>query len=810
MMNFLNLQVLWLLPIAVVIMIVFYFRAKLARQKALKLLLGERFNDQNFVLFSPSRRALRFSLLIVAVCCLFLAIARPYWGSRLLPYASQGRDLIVVFDTSKSMLCSDIQPSRLAHAKWFVRQLASNNDTDRFGLVAFAGYAFLECPLTTDRTSFFQYVDELDTITIPVGGTNVQLALEKALNAFKAAQGNNQAIILLTDGDELDGNSQKVIAELKKRKIPLFVVGVGDPFVASPIPLKQGGNPVFKRDKAGKLVKTRLNEPLLSKLASGTGGIYLRSTTADSGLSKLLKRINKLMPEELEAGKRSQPIERFYYPLIVALILLLTWALISERSSMGKHSLATILVLGALFAGQNSFAASDKPSSAKNHLTKLPVEQAKQLKQAPISPLDPRNEAIRAYNAGRELQLKKDAKAIEKYEQAINSAQSPQIRAQAYRNLGVLNHNKARGEVGKGIGMVKQQNLDGALKQLKVAQTGLDQAEEMYVEAMALEDSQAQRKILTVKKNQTQKDDVKHSVKPVSQIGSVAMNQQLLLRDRTMIKKLKKQIEELKKQQQEAQKKMKQAQKQQQKKNQQKKQQKKQKKQNKQQQKQQKKNQQKKQDKQQKQQQKNKQNKQQQKQKQKQQQQNKQQQKQQQKQQKQDQQNAEQSLKDAQQSVDKLQDAAKKLQQQSLADAAKKASKELKQACKAQQENQGEAAEKHIKQAIDELAKQQKQQQKKNKSDKNRSDKNNQKKDNKQDQQKKKQDKKQPGQQGDKKLPKPEAKQGKGQQKKEKKIDQRQAKAIMKLMAAQEKNLRDAIKANRKKVYGNKKVKKDW
>ena len=803
-MKFLNLQVLWLLPIAVVVMMALYFRAKIARKKALQILLGERATDQKFVLFSPSRRALRFILLMAAVCALFLAVARPFWDLHNIPYENRGRDLMVLFDTSKSMLCSDIQPSRLEHAKWFVRQLATEDETDRFGLVAFAGTAFLECPLTTDRTSFFQYIDELDTITIPIGGTNVQLALEKALEAFKAATSNNRAIILITDGDELDGDSKKVMAELKKRNIPLFVVGIGDPFVASPIPLKQGINPVFKRDNQGKLVKTRLNEPLLAKLAAGTGGIYLRSTTAESGLARLLKRIDKLMPEELEESKRSQPIERFYYPLIAALVLLLAWALISERNSSRQRSLAVILMLGILSCSQIGFAAPVKSLSPGMQPVTVKSTNPEQVKENIAPQLDPMNEAIRAYNAGRELQLKKDKQAVEKYEQAINVSPNSTIRARAYRNLGVANHNKARGEVGKGRGQVKQQNLDGALKQLEVAKATLNQAEEMYIEAMALENNSANSK-LPVDKNALQKNSTaKNSSAMVPAMASAAVNQQILLRDRVKINELKKKIEELKKRQQQAQKKMKQAQKKQQQKNkqQQKKKQnkKKQKKEDQQQKQEQKKDQQNKQQQQDKQK-KDQQNKQQQQDKQKKDQQNK-------KQQQKQQQNAEKSLKDAQQAVDQLQDAAKQLEQKKLEDAAKKAGKELKKAREAQQQDQGKKAEEHIKKALNELEKQQKNQQKKNKSDKNKQSKD--KKDQQKKQDKKQQDKKQDGQKGDKKLPKPEAKQGKGQQPKEQEIDPRQAKAIMKLMAGKEKNLRDAIKAHRKKVYGNKPIEKDW
>ncbi len=105
---------------------------------------------------------------------------------------------MVLFDVSNSMLAEDIKPSRLTHAKWVLRQLVEQNYGDRFGLVAFSGNAFLECPLTSDRTSFMQYIDDLDTSSIPLGGTNLQVALETAMEAFKAAEGNNRAIISLT------------------------------------------------------------------------------------------------------------------------------------------------------------------------------------------------------------------------------------------------------------------------------------------------------------------------------------------------------------------------------------------------------------------------------------------------------------------------------------------------------------------------------------------------------------------------------------------------------------------------------------
>ena len=147
-----------------------------------------------------------------------IATARPYWGFKLLPFSGSGRDILAVIDTSKSMLSKDIRPSRLAHAKLLLKNLIKGTQGDRYGIIAFAGSAFLECPLTMDRTSLYTVLDDINVDSIPVGGTNIEKALDVAIKAFKAAAGGYKAIILITDGDELQGNSPNAINALKKHK----------------------------------------------------------------------------------------------------------------------------------------------------------------------------------------------------------------------------------------------------------------------------------------------------------------------------------------------------------------------------------------------------------------------------------------------------------------------------------------------------------------------------------------------------------------------------------------------------------------
>ena len=832
-MNFLNSLILWFIPAVVLAVLLLIWRARVRRSQILKSLLGIRWNDPEHVLISPARRSLRLWLFMAGILLLMLAAARPYWGSQLVPYDARGRDVMVLFDVSKSMLSEDIQPSRLEHAKWLLRQLVNDSNGDRFGLVAFAGNAFLECPMTTDKTSFIQYVDELSTSTIPLGGTNLQLALETAGKAFDAAESTNRAIVLITDGDELSGDSSRVLDSLKNQKIPLFIVGLGDPANPAVIPLKRGPGetPAFMRDASGNLVKTKLNEQQLVKLAKETGGIYVRSTVTDPGLDQIRQRIKDLVPKELDKGIRTKPIERFYYPLAVALALLLTWFILSERENTAVRSRKALLLFllpGLLVAASGAKAADeDNTPPAPQPAVTLPSDTAtdgtatdqekKAAKDKPAALPDP----VKTYNEGHDLQLKKDESAAKLYEQAINLAEkNPAVRARAYQNLGVIEHNKARQEMTQSVEQIKGQNLDGALEKLSGAEKILDKAEEMYVKSMSIRTAQPDAvkaagdpKTPEVKKiAEEQKAAEAGNIQLEQNRAEVAIDQQKLLFDRDMIAELRKKIEELKKKQEEARKKTEEARKQQQQK--QDKPQKDQK-QNKDQQDQNKQDQ-NKQD-----QNKQDQNKQDQnKQDQNKQDQNKQDQNKQDNQQKQDQQkqqsgkdqkqNADQAMKDAQKSVDELKDQAQKLEQKKIEQNAEAARKELDKAEEAKKESKPEKADKHMKEALkylgaDDNNKNDKNDKNKNGgSDKDKKDQKDQK-DKKDQQDKKDQDKQN---QQDRKLNDQPAQAKAAQQERE--IDPQQAKALLEVMAGKEKNLRDALKEQQQKMYGQIKVEKDW
>ena len=792
-MRFIQPQLFYLvLPVLLAVIVLAVYASHCRKQKV-RALLGNGDTDPAAVKLSPPRRRFRIFLLLMTMLFLIVAAARPFWSSQLVPFEPRGRDLMVIFDVSKSMLATDIAPSRLEHAKFLLRQLVESAPNDRFGLVAFAGKAYLACPLTSDSLAFTQYIDELNTDTVPLGGTNLEAGLRVAEQAFKAAAGGNRGILLFTDGDELAGNSAALVNELRKRQIPLFIVGLGDPEVGAPVPEADG---TLKRDASGQLITSKLAETSLKKLAGETGGIYVRSTVTDTGLAVIENRIKRLDTAEQQGAQRTLPIEKFPLALIAAAICLVLYFLLSERPleyRFSRPKSAALLLLPAMLFLLAGAAAPEKPETA-------PAQQPKEIPVEPEPPSDP----AELYNLARERQIAGDEKAANLYETVIrDAADRPDLQTRSLYNLGTGEHRNARTIAQQAVAKVKAQQLDPALEELKKAEGRLKSAEELYVRSLEIPQLQ-------------------------NAVPEASNNLQQLADDRKKIEELKKKIEELKKLQQQAQQQTQQAQQQNQKdqqkqdqKDQQKQDQKDQQKQDqKDQQKQDQKDQQKqdqkdqqKQDQQQdqqgqdqKDQQKQDQQQGQQGQDQKDQQKQDQQQGQDQKdQQKQDQQqkSGENALDQARKSAEELKNKADELQQQNLSKQAEQARQELDKAKESREQQKFDEAQKHLEEAMKALGGSQGQDQKDQQS---KDQKDQQGKDQKDQQQGK--DQKDQQQQGKEGQQDQKEQQGEEAKPEDGKMDEKTAEQLLQMMADEEKGLRDAIKQHQRSRQPR--VEKDW
>ena len=506
-MNFLHPELFYLALPLVIAVAALSIHAAVRRREQLQNLLGSRADDPDAVHLSRHRRVVRIILLLIAMLCLLTAAARPWYGSRLLPYQQSGRDVMVLFDVSRSMLANDLPPSRLEHAKFLLRELIRNSQGDRFGIVPFAGNAFLLCPLTSDAVALDQYINELNPDSVPLGGTNLERALFQSAKAFEAASGSNRAVVLFTDGEELSGDSKRTIENLKKANIPLFIVGLGDPDTATPLPDKNG---TLRRDSSGKLITSKLNESALKKLAQETGGIYVRSSVADTGIAAIQRRISQLGTAENSVGKRTLPMEKFHWFLIAGALFLFAYMILSERPAAVRKAAGIWLLC--------CFAAS---LSAEDALPKKP--EAVKLPENPVL----------LYNYARERQLANENDAQSLYEKVIQTAPNqPELQARTFGNLGITFHQAARKDLTAAEQKVSAQQLDAALQELQKAESQVKNAGELYTQSLSFGSPDALD----------------------------GRNIQQLDNDRKKIEELKKKIEELKKQQQQAQQQTKQAQ----------------------------------------------------------------------------------------------------------------------------------------------------------------------------------------------------------------------------------------------------------
>jgi Ca-activated chloride channel family protein len=318
---------LWLIPAVWL----FFVWAGKARKKALERFGGGGTKEITRS-FNPARRKFRDLLVIAAVFFMVVALIRPQWGFKWQEVKRQGLDILIALDTSNSMLAEDVKPNRLARAKLAIKDFVKKVKGDRIGLIAFSGTAFLQCPLTADYGGFLLTLQDVDADTIPVGGTSISRAITTALASYEGGAKQYKVLIIITDGEDLEGGIDEAIQKAKAENVMISCVGIGTP-EGELIPLKgEAGKKGFLKDKAGNVVKTRLDEEMMKKIALDTGGVYVKATGVDFGLDLIYdQKLSKLEKQDFESKMEKQYNEYFQWPLAMALLLLLVEPLIGER-----------------------------------------------------------------------------------------------------------------------------------------------------------------------------------------------------------------------------------------------------------------------------------------------------------------------------------------------------------------------------------------------------------------------------------------------------------------------------------------------
>lgn len=326
-MHFAYPHLLFWIPVAVVALGLFFLWA-LARKKRLL----ERFGQSEIVCkltrgVSRGRQNWKYALLLTAVAFLLFSLSRPQYGAIERPLRRRGVEVAIAIDCSRSMLSEDIKPNRLARARQQLRGLIQRLEGDNVGVIAFAGIPIIQCPMTSDYDMALNLLDSIDVDSVPVQGTAIGNAIRKSFQVFKTAGKGYKVLVLLTDGEDHEGDAVKAAEEAAKEGVVVYPIGIGSP-KGAPIPLPEGG---YKESDGGK-VNSRLDFDLLRQIAAATGGTaILANPTGDLELREVYKRIASLKEKDLHSTSMTIYSERFQYFLAVAILLLIAEMTLSDR-----------------------------------------------------------------------------------------------------------------------------------------------------------------------------------------------------------------------------------------------------------------------------------------------------------------------------------------------------------------------------------------------------------------------------------------------------------------------------------------------
>lgn len=492
------LGLLWLLPLLVAL----YWWAERRRRVMIGRIVAPKLRASLAGNTSTVRRRFRSGCVLAALGLLVVTLAGPRLGHDTLEVPHRGRDVIIAMDVSRSMLAPDVAPTRLKRAKLLAEDIVGELGADRVGLVAFAGSAFLQAPLTLDHGAVLSALDELDTALIPKGGTDIAAAIHTATEAFGKAEGLSRALIIISDGEELDADGLAAAKQAAADGIRIFTVGVGSP-EGSEIPLGPGE---FVRDPSGKIVRTRLDAARMAQIAEATGGFY---TPLDDNTAHRLaiEGIGKMAEADITMNMSRRPIERYQWPLAAAIALLMLQAMIGERRR--RAAVVAVLWLAALPAawsapaGVEAYEAGDYEKARQLFEKRLQTEMGVPFVQSDAAALQ--------FNAGAAAYRLKDYAKAAGYFSRATLTEDPKMRSEAEFNLGNTLFRQGEGQQDKEKTKADWKDAiakyEAALKvrpDYKEAQENKERVEQLLKE---LEKEQEQEKQKQDQQNQDQQKD---------------------------------------------------------------------------------------------------------------------------------------------------------------------------------------------------------------------------------------------------------------------------------------------------------------
>jgi Ca-activated chloride channel family protein len=283
---------------------------------------------------STFKSLMKFTIALLAFALTVVAVANPQIGSKIEEVKQVGIDVFIALDLSLSMTAEDIKPSRLEKAKFEISKLIRRLHGDRIGLIVFSGEAYIQFPLTTDYAAANLFLNAVDISTVPQAGTAIGPAIKLAMDSFKKDEDTKKAIVIITDGEDHEGDLEPIISDAVDKGIIIYAIGLGSPS-GVPIPIFDAyGNMVgYKKDSSGETVLTKLDEATLQTITSQGNGKYYRGTNTEDELDKIYTDLSQIEKTEFGATRITEYEDRFYYFLAPAILLLLIELFITDKKS---------------------------------------------------------------------------------------------------------------------------------------------------------------------------------------------------------------------------------------------------------------------------------------------------------------------------------------------------------------------------------------------------------------------------------------------------------------------------------------------
>jgi len=330
-MQFAELDYLWLV-LLLPALAAFYVWAFRAKRRALTRFADVELLERLVVAVSPVKQRWKSALIIIAMLFAVLALMQPQWGGRWAEVRRVGIDVIVAVDVSRSMLAGDEKPTRLDGAKREIKDLLRVLEGDRIGLVAFAGRAIVQCPLTLDYGAFRMFLDDLGPSSVPVGGSAIGDAIRKCVSAFESKVKKHKAIILITDGEDHGSDPIGAAKEARKQGIVIFTIGMGTTDGSYILIKGESGRRVRLKSRDGQVVKSRLDETTLGKMALLTGGKYRHAGSKKWPLERIYKeKIATMEQKKLGTHRYFRRENRYQIPLAIMVFLLFLECFMTDR-----------------------------------------------------------------------------------------------------------------------------------------------------------------------------------------------------------------------------------------------------------------------------------------------------------------------------------------------------------------------------------------------------------------------------------------------------------------------------------------------